>query len=141
MSQTASLQTLLGKSPEQSTVWRDKGYGASWAKCPGFRRRSPKGSPRSRAITRMLGPLIVYTDLNDLRLLATFGAWEMMARLTARRSLVSPMIKKDFLNLLTTAWPQWYYGFYGKIASIEYEGTTVESAHEPTSGRRDTRNR
>jgi hypothetical protein len=45
----------------------------------------------------MLGPLIVYTDLNDLRLLATFGAWEMMARLTARRSLVSPMIKKDFL--------------------------------------------
>lgn len=72
MSQTALQQTLLGKSPEQSTVWRDKGYGASWAKCPGFRRRSPKGSPRSRAITRMLGPLIVYTDLIDLGLLATF---------------------------------------------------------------------
>jgi hypothetical protein len=51
----------------------------------------------------MLGPLIVYTDLNDSRLLATFGAWEMMVRLTARRLLVSPMIKKDFLNLLTTA--------------------------------------
>jgi hypothetical protein len=44
--------TLLGQSPSQRTAWHDKGYGASWAKCHGFRRRSPQGSPRGQAITR-----------------------------------------------------------------------------------------
>jgi hypothetical protein len=38
--------------PQESTVWRDKGEGAIRAKWPGSRRRSPKGSPRSHAITR-----------------------------------------------------------------------------------------
>jgi hypothetical protein len=38
----------------QLVAHRDKGWGASRAKCPGFRRHFPKGSSQSQAITRTI---------------------------------------------------------------------------------------
>jgi hypothetical protein len=37
-----------------------------------------------------------YTDLDDLRLLRTFGEHQMMAQLRARRLLGCPLINKEF---------------------------------------------
>jgi hypothetical protein len=41
-------------------------------------------------------PRIVSTDLDDLRLFVIFGEHQVMARLIAKRVLISPLINKDF---------------------------------------------